>query len=59
MYKTVVNISVIKDGSMGQMVICKDESGKRIDCPSEEEEEDKPLLPCRVSINKYLLNLYF
>ncbi|CAH2093114.1 unnamed protein product [Euphydryas editha] len=41
------------DGSIGQMVICKDESGNRIDCPCEDEneKEEKSLPICR-SVSK-------
>lgn len=54
--------SFFQDGSMGQMVICKDESGHRIDCPCEEEknenQENEPysnkILCCLVS---YLQNI--
>lgn len=31
---------MIKDGSLGQMDVCKDEWGLRVDCPLENDDDD-------------------
>ncbi|XP_045774906.1 voltage-dependent anion-selective channel-like isoform X1 [Maniola jurtina] len=42
------------DGSLGEMIVCKDELGRRIDCPCEDDDEDREFQEEHFSSQKLL-----